>query len=137
MLNVAYTVLPSTENALPPLNAAAAPAGKVPVLPRIVSVAVSNRKGPAMNLEPSLDADMIERIPDTFLLLSTVPEATSYTKRRFVESPIIRFPDAVVTRPARKLAAVGLGLIVGRPAAGVGGGVIGTALISPVAGSKR
>src|SRR5205085_12453754 len=51
--NVAYTVLPSTENALPPLNAAAAPAGSVPARPRIVSVSVSKRKGPAINLDPS------------------------------------------------------------------------------------
>ena len=77
MLKVAYTALPSTENALPPLKGAAAAVGSVPVRPSIVSVCVSKRKGPAINREPSLDADMMERMPDTFLLLSTVPEATS------------------------------------------------------------
>src|SRR5205809_6709392 len=124
------------EKALPPLKAAVAPAGSVPARPRIVSVSVSKRKGPAMNLDPSLDADMIERIPVTFRLLRTVPEDTSYTKRRVFDSPTIRFPDAAVTRPARNPVGVGLGLIVGSPAAAVGGGVIATAVSRPVAGSR-
>src|ERR1051326_2401876 len=74
--NVAYTELPSTEKALPPLKATFVP-GSVPARPRMVSVCVSNRNGPAMNLDPSVDADIIERNPVTLRLLRTTPEETS------------------------------------------------------------
>ena len=70
---VAYTALPSTENALPPVSAGET----VPVRPMIVRVWVSNRNGPAMKREPSVDADRMARSPVTFLLRKTVPEATS------------------------------------------------------------
>ena len=90
-----------------------------------------------MNLDPSVDADIIERIPVTFRLLKTTPEVTSYTKRRVLESPIIRFPDAAVTRPATNPEGVGLGVGGVMPDAGVGGGVIGTAVACPVAGLRR
>src|ERR1051326_863647 len=135
--NVAYTEFPSIENALPPLKVAVSPVGRVPARPRIVSVCVSNRNGPAINLEPSVDADIIERNPLTLRLLRTTPEETSYTKRRVFESPMIRFPDAVVIRPARNPDGVGLGLIVGSPGAVVGGGVIGTGVVTPVTVLRR
>ena len=50
---------------------------------------------------------------------------------------MIRFPDAVVIKPARNPAGVGLGLIVGGPAGAVGGGVMGTGVVTPVAGLRR
>src|SRR5262245_3595948 len=90
-----------------------------------------------MKREPSGAAERIARNPVTLRLRNTVPEATSYTNSRFVDIPIIRFPFAVVTRPARNPAGVGLAGVTGKPAGGVAGGEIGTGWVWPVAGSRR
>src|SRR5437016_952662 len=129
VLKVAYTAFPSTEKALPPLM----PAFNVPARPKIVSVCVSNKNGPAMNREPSGDADTRGLKPDTLRLRNTIPEATSYTKIRLfglmpacADTPTIRLPEAAVERLAKKFAGVFTGLVVGRPGGGVGGGQTGT-----------
>src|SRR5436853_7919566 len=95
-----------------------------PVLPSIVSVCVSNRKGPAIKREPSGETERIARIPVTFRLRKTELEATSYTKRRVLDIPIIRLPFAAVTSPARNPAR--FVVPTGGSPAGVGaGGVTG------------
>src|SRR2546425_11748542 len=50
---------------------------------------------------------------------------------------MIRLPDAVVARLARKNAGVAIGLVGGSPAGGVCGGLIGTATTRAVTGSSR
>src|SRR5258705_285924 len=90
-----------------------------------------------MKREPSVDAERIARNPVTFRLRKTVPEATSYTKSRLVESPITRLPEAVVTNPARNPAGVGLAGMAGIPIGGVAGGEVGTGETTAVAGSSR
>src|SRR5262249_49576804 len=94
------------------------------------------RKGPAIKREPSGAAERMARSPVTLRLRKTVPDRTSYTKRRFVDNPIMRLPCAAVTRPARKPAGVGL-TVTGRPAGGVAGGEMGTGRIRLVEGSRR
>ena len=71
--NVAYTEFPSTEKTLPPVIVGAG----LPVRPRMVSVWVSNKNGPAMNREPSGATERMARKPVTLRLRNTVPEATS------------------------------------------------------------
>src|SRR5437667_81501 len=82
-----------------------------------VSVCVSNKNGPAMNREPSCDADTRGLKPDTLRLRNTIPEATSYTKIRLfglmpacADTPTIRLPEAAVERLAKKFAGVFTGL---------------------------
>mgnify|MGYP003332422756 CR=1 FL=1 len=86
-----------------------------------------------MKREPSGETERMGRRPVTLRLRSTAPEATSYTNRRFVESPIIRLPDGVAMSPAKKLASAGAGLMGLMPAGCVGGGEMGSRTICPLA----
>src|SRR5205814_10128754 len=80
---------------------------------------------------------------ETLRLLKTVPEVTSYTNNRFTvrptfaDRPMMRLPEAVVTRLAKNVEGVGAGLMVGSPAGVVTAGVIGTVEIWDVNGSRR